>query len=158
MSCLPEIGDSSFLIKLLVSLNCCWLFVYIVNVVVDEDLGDVFRVYDAVVGQAEFGVYAADVACVVEFVLIVDDVAGAVFVFEFNVFDAVRVLGLFFGGLSGHVDVHGDGGIGTYPGIIGTGTAWRRFRTGEGPRNLLSLLSDFSFPGLSRSSPEARRR
>ena len=58
MSCLPEIGDSSFLIKLLVSLNCCWLFVYIVNVVVDEDLGDVFRVYDAVVGQAEFGVYA----------------------------------------------------------------------------------------------------
>lgn len=48
MSCL--LGGSSFLIKLLVSLNCCWLFVYIVNVVVDEDLGDVFRVYDAVVG------------------------------------------------------------------------------------------------------------
>ena len=118
MSCLPEIGDSSFFIKLSVRLNCCWLFVYIVNVVVDEDLGNVFRVYDAVVGQAEFGVYAADVACVVKFVLIVDDVAGAVFVFEFDVFDAVRVLSLFFGGLGGHVDVHGDGGIGTYPGII----------------------------------------
>ncbi len=119
-----------------------------------EDLGDVFRVYDAVVGQAEFGVYAADVACVVEFVLIVDDVAGAVFVFEFDVFDAVRVLGLFFGGLGGHVDVHGDRGIGAYPGIIPGQGLWGRFRTGEGPRNLLLLLSDFSFPGLSRPSPE----